>query len=248
MKTVVQNDSLFLCYFSNMGQKNKLAKWTDNLTFGNVYQPKTSEVLNTNYHLKGKWNTAVFKNNHPIVLELGCGKGEYSVGLAKEFPEKNFIGLDIKGNRIWKGAKEAFESSMKNVVFVRTRIDFITSIFEENEVDEIWITFPDPQPKDRQERKRLTSPLFTERYKKILKPNGIIHLKTDHEGFFKYTLQEIKDNNYHLLEHTFNLYAEKIADLDEKTQRILSIKTFYENLFSQKGHHIHYLKFQFKKP
>ncbi|HLU84981.1 MAG TPA: tRNA (guanosine(46)-N7)-methyltransferase TrmB [Vicingaceae bacterium] len=231
-----------------MGQKNKLAKWADNLTFGNVYQPKTSEVLNTNYHLKGKWNTAVFKNNHPIVLELGCGKGEYSVGLAKEFPEKNFIGLDIKGNRIWKGAKEAFESSMKNVVFVRTRIDFITSIFEENEVDEIWITFPDPQPKDRQERKRLTSPLFTERYKKILKPNGIIHLKTDHEGFFKYTLQEIKDNNYHLLEHTFNLYAEKIADLDEKTQRILSIKTFYENLFSQKGHHIHYLKFQFKKP
>lgn len=248
MKTVVQNDSLFLCYFSNMGQKNKLAKWADNLTFGNVYQPKTSEVLNTNYHLKGKWNTAVFKNNHPIVLELGCGKGEYSVGLAKEFPEKNFIGLDIKGNRIWKGAKEAFESSMKNVVFVRTRIDFITSIFEENEVDEIWITFPDPQPKDRQERKRLTSPLFTERYKKILKPNGIIHLKTDHEGFFKYTLQEIKDNNYHLLEHTFNLYAEKIADLDEKTQRILSIKTFYENLFSQKGHPIHYLKFQFKKP
>lgn len=248
MKTVVQNDSLFLCYFSNMGQKNKLAKWADNLTFGNVYQPKTSEVLNTNYHLKGKWNTAVFKNNHPIVLELGCGKGEYSVGLAKEFSEKNFIGLDIKGNRIWKGAKEAFESSMKNVVFVRTRIDFITSIFEENEVDEIWITFPDPQPKDRQERKRLTSPLFTERYKKILKPNGIIHLKTDHEGFFKYTLQEIKDNNYHLLEHTFNLYAEKIADLDEKTQRILSIKTFYENLFSQKGHHIHYLKFQFKKP
>lgn len=184
MKTVVQNDSLFLCYFSNMGQKNKLAKWADNLTFGNVYQPKTSEVLNTNYHLKGKWNTAVFKNNHPIVLELGCGKGEYSVGLAKEFPEKNFIGLDIKGNRIWKGAKEAFESSMKNVVFVRTRIDFITSIFEENEVDEIWITFPDPQPKDRQERKRLTSPLFTERYKKILKSNGIIHLKTDHEGFF----------------------------------------------------------------
>lgn len=248
MKTVVQNDSLFLCYFSNMGQKNKLAKWADNLTFGNVYQPKTSEVLNTNYHLKGKWNTAVFKNNHPIVLELGCGKGEYSVGLAKEFPEKNFIGLDIKGNRIWKGAKEAFESSMKNVVFVRTRIDFITSIFEENEVDEIWITFPDPQPKDRQERKRLTSPLFTERYKKILKPNGIIHLKTDHEGFFKYTLQEIKDNYYHLLEHTFNLYAEKIADLDEKTQRILSIKTFYENLFSQKGHPIHYLKFQFKKP
>jgi tRNA (guanine-N7-)-methyltransferase len=230
-----------------MGQKNKLAKWADNLTFGNVYQPKTAEVLNANYHLKGKWDTEVFKNSHPIVLELGCGKGEYSVGLAKHFPNKNFIGLDIKGNRIWKGAKEAFEKNMNNVVFIRTRIDFITSLFDENEVDEIWITFPDPQPKDRLARKRLTSPLFIERYKQILKPNGIIHLKTDHEGFFRYTLEEIEAHNYHLIEHTFNLYGEKIADLDEKTRNILSIKTFYENLFSQKGHSIHYLKFQVNK-
>lgn len=230
-----------------MGQKNKLAKWADNLTFGNVYQPKTTEVLHANYHLKGKWNTEVFKNDHPIVLELGCGKGEYSVGLAKHYPDKNFIGLDIKGNRIWKGAKEAFEKKMNNVIFIRTRIDFITSLFNENEVDEIWITFPDPQPKDRLARKRLTSPLFIERYKQILKPNGIIHLKTDHEGFFRYTLEEIESHNYRLIEHTFNLYGEKIADLDEKTRDILSIKTFYENLFSQKGHNIHYLKFQVNK-
>ncbi|MBL1232380.1 MAG: tRNA (guanosine(46)-N7)-methyltransferase TrmB [Flavobacteriales bacterium] len=230
-----------------MGQKNKLAKWADNLTFGNIYQPKTVEVLNTNYPLKGKWNAEVFKNNYPIVLELGCGKGEYSVGLAKHFPNKNFIGLDIKGNRIWKGAKEAFEKNMNNVIFIRTRIDFITSLFNKNEVDEIWITFPDPQPKDRLARKRLTSPLFIERYKQILKPNGIIHLKTDHEGFFRYTLEEIEAHNYRLLEHTFNLYREKIADLDEKTRDILSIKTFYENLFSQKGHNIHYLKFQVTK-
>lgn len=230
-----------------MGQKNKLSKWAENLTFGNVYQPKTEEVLNTNYHLKGKWNKEVFKNEHPVVLELGCGKGEYSVGLAKHFPNKNFIGIDIKGNRIWKGAKEAFDKKMNNVIFIRTRIDFITSIFDKNEVDEIWITFPDPQPKDRLTRKRLTSPLFIERYKQVLKPNGIIHLKTDHEGFFRYTLEEIKAHNYHLIEHTFNLYGEKIADLDEKTRDILSIKTFYENLFSQKGHSIHYLKFQLKK-
>lgn len=230
-----------------MGQKNKLAKWADNLTFGNVYQPKTAEVLNANYHLKGKWNAEVFKNDHPIILELGCGKGEYAVGLAKHFPNKNFIGLDIKGNRIWKGAKEAFEKNMNNVVFVRTRIDFITSLFNENEVDEIWITFPDPQPKDRLARKRLSSPLFIERYKQVLKPNGIIHLKTDHEGFFRYTLEEIEAHHYHLIEHTFNLYGEKIADLDEKTREILSIKTFYENLFSQKGHSIHYLKFQVNK-
>jgi len=227
-----------------MGNKNKLEKWAEMETFNNVVQPKTDEVLRKNYPLKGKWNELIFKNDQPIVLELGCGKGEYTVGLAKHFPTKNFIGVDIKGNRIWKGAKQAFLAKMDTVFFLRTRIDFITSLFGEAEIDEIWITFPDPQPKDRLERKRLTSPLFIERYSKILKPNGIIHLKTDHEGFFRYTLTEIERNKYKLLEHTFNLYEEKIADLDSKTQEILSIKTFYENLFTLKGHNIHYLKFQ----
>lgn len=227
-----------------MGNKNKLEKWAEMETFNNVVQPKTNEVLHKNHPLKGKWHELIFKNNQPIVLELGCGKGEYTVGLAKHFPTKNFIGVDIKGNRIWKGAKQAFLEKMNNVFFLRTRIDFITSLFGDAEIDEIWITFPDPQPKDRLERKRLTSPLFIERYSKILKPNGIIHLKTDHEGFFRYTLAEIERNNYKLLERTFNLYEEKIADLDSKTQEILSIKTFYENLFTLKGHKIHYLKFQ----
>jgi len=130
-----------------MGNKNKLEKWAEMETFNNVVQPKTDEVLRKNYPLKGKWNELIFKNDQPIVLELGCGKGEYTVGLAKHFPTKNFIGVDIKGNRIWKGAKQAFLAKMDTVFFLRTRIDFITSLFGEAEIDEIWITFPDPQPK-----------------------------------------------------------------------------------------------------
>ena len=227
-----------------MGGKGKLEKWAELLTFDNVIEPRNAEVFEKNHPLKGNWKKEIFKNNNPIVLELGCGKGEYTVGMAEHFPKKNFIGVDIKGNRIWRGAKTAFENHQKNVFFIRSQIDFIASFFEENEVDEIWITFPDPQPKDRLERKRLTSPLFINRYKTFLKPDGIVHLKTDHEGFFRYTLEEIERCNFILLESTFNLYGETLAKLDRKTQEILSIKTYYEKLFSAKGHRIHYLKFQ----
>jgi len=227
-----------------MGGKGKLAKWAEMKTFNNVVEPSTDEVLRKDHPLKGKWKVEIFKNDYPIVLELGCGKGEYAVGMGAHFPDKNFIGVDIKGNRIWRGAKTAYENEMKNIYFIRTQIDHIASFFAKNEVDEIWITFPDPQPKDRLERKRLTSPLFIERYRQFLKPNGVIHLKTDHEGFFSYTLEEIERCNFKLLESTFNLYAEVIDKLDPKTQEILSIKTFYEKLFSAKGHNIHYLKFQ----
>ena len=227
-----------------MGGKNKLQKWAEMETFNNVIQPTLEEVFRKDYELKGKWSLEIFKNDKPIILELGCGKGEYSVGMGEHFPNKNFIGVDIKGNRIWRGAKTAFENGMKNVFFMRTHIDHIDSCFSENEVDELWITFPDPQPKDRLERKRLTSPMFINRYKKFLKPNGIVHLKTDHEGFFRYTLEEIERCNFKLLESTFDLYGESIDKLDEKTREILSIKTFYEKLWSEKGHNIHYLKFQ----
>ncbi|MCO6499954.1 MAG: tRNA (guanosine(46)-N7)-methyltransferase TrmB [Vicingus serpentipes] len=227
-----------------MGGKGKLAKWAEMKTFNNVVEPTTNEVLRKDHPLKGKWRSEVFMNENPIVLELGCGKGEYTVGMGEHFPNKNFIGVDIKGNRIWRGAKTAYENQMKNVYFIRTQIDHILSFFAKNEVDEIWITFPDPQPKDRLERKRLTSPMFIERYQQFLKASGIIHLKTDHEGFFRYTLEEIERCNFKLLESTFNLYEEVIEKLDPTTQEILSIKTFYEKLFSAKGHSIHYLKFQ----
>ena len=227
-----------------MGGKGKLKKWAEMKTFNNVVEPITQEVFQKDHQLKGKWRSEIFKNNNPIVLELGCGKGEYAVGMGEHFPNKNFIGVDIKGNRIWRGAKTAFENKMTNIYFIRTQIDHIASFFDENEVDEIWITFPDPQPKDRLERKRLTSPMFIGRYKKFLKPEGIIHLKTDHEGFFKYTLEEIERCNFKLLESTFNLYGEVIEKLDTRTQEILSIKTFYEKLWAAKGHSIHYCKFQ----
>jgi tRNA (guanine-N7-)-methyltransferase len=227
-----------------MGGKGKLLKWEEMKTFNNVVEPTTDEVLRKDHSLKGKWRTEIFKNDNPIVLELGCGKGEYAVGMGEQYPEKNFIGVDIKGNRIWRGAKTAFLNKMNNVHFLRTQIDHIASFFAEGEVDEIWITFPDPQPKDSLERKRLTSPMFINRYAGFLKPGGIIHLKTDHEGFFKYTLEEVERCEFKLLESTFSLYDEMAENLDPKTQEILTIKTFYEKLFAAKGHSIHYCRFQ----
>ena len=227
------------------GEGKKIERWNEMESFPNVIQPKFNEVFEVDFKYKGHWQSEVFKNNNPIVLELGCGRGEYSVGLGSHFPNKNFIGLDIKGARIWKGAKQAIDQKLNNIFFIRTHIDLITSFFAPNEFDEIWITFPDPQPQESRARKRLTAPMFIERYKQLLKPNGIIHLKTDNEGFFRYTLEEIERNNFNLIEHTFNLYDEELKNLDPKTQEILSIKTYYENLFSKKGHKIHYLKFTF---
>ncbi len=213
-------------------------------SFPHVFEPQLEEVFNRDYSLKGQWNKRFFKNEYPITLELGCGKGEYTVGLARKFPKRNFIGVDIKGARMWRGAKTALEEKLQNVAFLRTRIEFITSCFGKHEVDEIWITFPDPQQKDRREKKRLTGSLFIDRYMHFLKPEGLIHLKTDSEFFYEYTLEEIKSNNYQLLESTAQLYHEKIEELNQETQDILSIKTHYEELFAAKGHPIHYLKFK----
>ncbi len=227
-----------------MGGKQKLAHFAEMKTFPNVFEPNTEDIFRTEYFVKGKWHQDVFKNNRPIVLELGCGKGEYSVGMAHKFPNKNFIGCDIKGARMWRGAKTSQEEGIENVAFLRTRIEFIEGAFATDEVDEIWITFPDPQPKDRQEKKRLTSPLFIERYKKFLKKGGIIHLKTDSEFFFQFTLEEIQARGYKLIEHTSDLYGDIAQNYDRDTQDILSIKTHYEKIFSDKGFKINYLKFK----
>lgn len=227
-----------------MAGKQKLAHFAEMKTFPNVFEPETEEIFRKDYHTKGNWHKEVFKNDHPIVLELGCGKGEYSVGMARKFPMKNFIGCDIKGARMWRGAKTSQEEGIKNVAFFRTRIEFIEGGFAENEVDEIWITFPDPQPKDRQEKKRLTGPMFIERYKKFLKKGGTIHLKTDSEFFFRFTLDEIQKRGYELIEHTFDLYGDAVHNYDQDTKDILSIKTHYEKIFSDKGFKINYLKFK----
>jgi tRNA (guanine-N7-)-methyltransferase len=225
-----------------VGSKNKLKRFRENENFQNVFQPTREEVVSNSFPLKGKWNTDFFKNNHPIILELGCGKGEYSVGLGRKYPEKNFIGVDLKGNRIYIGAKDALETDLTNVAFLRTRIDFILDYFGEQEVDEIWLTFSDPQP--NKARKRLSSPLFIDRYKKILKPGGIVHMKTDSDILFEYTLEQIEENNYECLESTWDLYANLPEDLDQDTREIFYIQTYYEKLFSSRGHKIKYCKFK----
>ncbi len=217
--------------------KDKLRRFAAIKSFENVIEAKPE----VDFSLKGSWRKNFFKNNNPIVLELGCGKGEYSLGLGKHYPNKNFIGLDLKGNRIYIGAKEALALNMKNVAFLRTRIDFITDYFAENEIDEIWLTFSDPQRK--KPRKRLTSPLFIERYQQILKPGGLIHLKTDSELLFEFTLDEIAKNKYTCLENTWDLYGELSAKMDEETQAIFHIKTHYEKLFTAKCYTIKYCKF-----
>lgn len=217
--------------------KDKLAKFEAIKGFNNVIEHETAE----GDAAKGNWHSQVFKNDNPIVLELGCGKGEYSVGLAEFYPNKNFIGCDIKGNRIFIGAKDALDKKLDNVAFLRTRIDYINDFFEENEVDEIWLTFSDPQPK--KPRKRLSSPLFIERYRKLLKSGGIVHMKTDSDILFEYTVDEIKEK-YKMLEHTWDLYGELPENLDAVTREIFHIKTHYEKLFTAKGSVIKYCKFK----
>ncbi len=223
--------------------KRKLEHFAEMKTFDHVLEVPFADIMGKSHPMKGKWREQFFKNNHPIILELGCGKGEYSVGLGKKYPNNNYIGVDIKGARMWRGAKTVQEEGIENVGFLRTRIDFIDSFFAPGEIDEIWITFPDPQPRKNRARKRLTGPMFIERYQKFLKPGGLVHLKTDSDFFFEYTLEQIEAHSYPLLEHTFDLYGEKINDLDADTREILNIKTHYETLFSAKGFKIKYLKF-----
>ncbi len=220
--------------------KQKLKKFAEVNSFDNCFFLSFEESTADGLPLKGLWHKNYFKNNNPIVLELGCGKGEYTIGLAQRFPDKNFIGVDIKGNRIWTGAKTAIENKMNNVAFIRTRIDFIDSCFSENEVNEIWITFPDPQPQKSRIRNRLTNTLFINKYKKIMGNAGIIHLKTDNEPFYNYSREIIAENNFEELDATNDLYA----DITQRDEALTSIKTHYEKMFSKKGFKICYLKFK----
>jgi tRNA (guanine-N7-)-methyltransferase len=218
--------------------KDKLKRFSQILSFDNVIQPKI------NFHsddddLKGNWST-VFNNENPLVLELGCGGGEYTVALAKDYPDKNFIGIDIKGARIWKGAKAALDEGLNNVRFLRTKVDFITKFFKKNEVNEIWLTFSDPQPK--KPKKRLTSKLFTERYLEFLKINGVIHLKTDSDLLYNFTLEEIKSNNFKLLKNITNVYKESY-EKSQELKKNLFIKTFYEKKWLDLEKTIKYLAF-----
>ena len=215
--------------------KNKLAKFDDMAGFPHVFQYPFAALQEKGFDMKGHWNERFFHNDHPIVLELGCGKGEYTVGLGKLFPEKNFIGVDIKGARMWTGAKESLESGMTNVAFLRTSIELIAHFFAPGEVAEIWITFPDPQMK--KVNKRLTSTRFMRMYREILSGEGIIHLKTDSPFMYTYTLAMIEANHYPILFNTDDLYHSKWVD------PILSIKTYYEQQWLERGLSIKYIRF-----
>lgn len=220
-----------------MSTKNKLQHFAENLTFDNLFQMSYEEVI-LGFPLAGKWAADFFKNNHEIILELGCGKGEYTVGLAKRNPDKNYIGADIKGARLWRGLKTAQEENIKNAAFIRTRINLIEFYFKPNEISEIWITFPDPHARDVVEKKRLTSPQFIERYRKILKPGGIIHLKTDNIILLESTLDTIREYNHELLEVNYNVYD------GQPENELTQIQTHYEKMWLKHGTKIKYLKFR----
>jgi tRNA (guanine-N7-)-methyltransferase len=221
--------------------KNKLARWTELGAFDNVIQSEIGEVFAKEHPVKGRWKKEIFKNENPVILELGCGKGEYTVGLATRFPYNNYIGIDIKGARMWRGAKTVNEQQLHNVAFLRTRIEFINSFFSTDEVDEIWITFPDPHPGRRNSNKRLTSPLFLNNYRQFLKNKGIVHLKTDNTELFNYTKTVVEKNNLKMVFATSDLYSENPSD------DILSIRTHYEKIFLNDGLKINYLSFNLER-
>ena len=221
--------------------KNKIRRFEENLTFDHVVQPTFEELSRQELKYSGKWNSAFFKREAPLILELGCGRGEYTIGLAQLMPDRNFIGVDIKGARIWRGAKNAIELGLKNVGFLRTHVDHITRCFGEGEVDEIWLTFSDPQI--GKARKRLTSPLFLDRYRKIMKPGGIIHLKTDSPVLYEYTLEQIAGQKLPLLEKSDNVYADLIDRVADDERSILNIRTYYESMWLEEGRTIHYVRF-----
>ncbi|MCO6360550.1 tRNA (guanosine(46)-N7)-methyltransferase TrmB [Roseivirga pacifica] len=216
--------------------RSKLKRFAENLERENILQDDKPNFDK----LKGNWNKEHFKNDLPLIVELGCGKGEYSVGLAERFPQNNFIGVDVKGDRLWVGSTEAIEKGIDTVAFLRAQIQQIDTFFDENEVSEFWITFPDPRPKKRDIKRRLTSPRFLEMYKKLLKPEGIVNFKTDNTALFEYTLETLQERkDIKDLKFTFDLYN---SDLQEYT---FGIKTTFEKKYLEKGVEIKYMQFKF---
>ena len=220
--------------------KGKLAKFADMERYENVFQYPYSVIDNVPFEMKGKWREEYFGNDNPIVLELGCGRGEYTVGLARMFPDVNFIGVDIKGARMWSGATQALAEGLHNVAFLRTNIEIIDRFFDPGEVQEIWLTFSDPQMKNP--RKRLTSTYFMDRYRRFLVDGGLVHLKTDSNFLFTYTKYMVEKNGLPVLTMTEDLYHDDT--LDDDTRSILSIHTYYENQWIERGLNIRYMKFR----
>jgi len=218
-----------------------LKRFKENETFANVFQPTRDELVHQEYALKGNWNATVFKNDRPIVLELGCGKGEYTVAMAKKYENKNFIGIDIKGARFWRGAKTAIEEHIPNVAFLRTQIELIDHAFGKNEIDEIWITFPDPQIKYKRTKHRMTNTVFLQKYKGILKKDGVVNLKTDSEFMHGYTLGILHGEGHEVLYSNHDVYKQ-----GGSPEEVTGIQTFYETQYLEQNKPITYIRFKFK--
>ncbi len=215
--------------------KNKQKRFDENKTFSHLFQPSPEVMYSNDFELKGRWSSFFFKNENPIILEIGCGKGEYTVGLARLYPENNYIGIDIKGARLWKGSKAVLENNLLNVAFIRNKVEFLGSFFRARELSEIWITFPDPQA--RKAKKRLTSGRFLQIYSKLLKQGGLIHLKTDSRLMYEFTIDMINCNDLNLIFETKDLYQ---SGLDSPATQI---QTYYERKFLSSGMPIYYIQF-----
>lgn len=222
--------------------KDKLKRWAENKTFDHVFEPDLLPIIREGKtFMKGEWRSSFFKNDNPLVIELGCGKGEYTVGLARKNPNINFIGIDVKGHRFHKGAKEAKEEGLTNVAFLRTRVEFIEAYFAENEVDEIWLTFSDPQPLDHVGNRRITSLWYAEKYSKFLKPGAIIHIKHDNTDLYHKALKEFTTAGHTIIDHSDDIYGEYMSTLPQEKQDVLNIQTYYEQMWLSQGKKIKYI-------
>ena len=225
--------------------KDKLKKWVENKRFTHVFEPCLQEaVRGLDGDIKGTWAHDIFNNNNPITLELGCGKGEYTVGLARKYPDRNFVGVDIKGHRFWRGAKTAKEESLPNVAFLRTRIEFIDKYFEAEEVSEIWLTFSDPQPKDEKGTKRITSSVYIERYKKILKSGSLINVKTDSVLLYDLSKEGYLDSGYTIKLDSQDVYGDLVHRVPQDLREALEIITYYEKRWLAEGKKIHFIQLE----
>ncbi|MFN0032334.1 MAG: tRNA (guanosine(46)-N7)-methyltransferase TrmB [Flavobacteriales bacterium] len=224
--------------------KNKLKKWAVNKTFSHVIEPELKPIImEGKFHLQGQWHEQVFGNNNPITVELGCGKGEYTIGLARKYPGRNFIGVDVKGHRFYDGAKQAHEEGLKNVAFLRTRVEFIDAFFGKDEVDEIWLTFSDPQPKDEKGNRRITSLWYImNKYMRFLKPGGLIHIKHDNLLVYDLAMEELEATSFIIETHSPDIYDNYYQALSDDEKEILGWKTYYEKMWLAEGKKITYIR------
>lgn len=223
--------------------KKKLAHFAEMKRMHCVYEPDNETMVRGDHPIKGRWNDAHFGNNKPLTVELGCGKGEYAVAMGRRYPDRNFVGVDVKGARLWRGAKTVNEEGIDNVAFLRIKIEFAHHFFAAGEVDEIWLTFSDPQPKDKKETKRLTGKHFLERYTRFLKPDGLVHLKTDSAFLYRATMETLSKGGHPIRFNTSDLYGEGLSRLNDDRRELLQVKTFYEQKFLAQNKPIHYLCF-----